>query len=478
MKMRVMASSLIHVRPLASAAASAFIRPARLVPQPPDLIKWVRREGGFVHQSVKIAFLEEEKPNGLGLGLIASEDIPQGSDLITLPHHIPLRFEAKDDQSSALAHLASHIPEELWAMKLGLRLLQERAKTGSFWWPYISNLPETYSVPIFFPGEDIMNLQYAPLLQQVNKRCRFLLEFDKLVKVALENVNSDGHPFGGQEVDASALGWAMSAVSSRAFRLYGSKRPDGTRVNAPMLLPLIDMCNHSFKANAEIVQEKEASNENMIVKVIAGTQIKQNDPLELNYGCLNNDLFLLDYGFVIPSNPYDCIELKYDPALLDAASMAAGVSSSNFSSPTPWQQQILFQLNLDGDNPDLKVRIGGSELVEDRLLAALRVLLCNDREAVEKQDLDTLKSTTAEAPLGISNEAAVFRTMIALCVIALQHFPTKIMEDESLLKQGVSTTTELAVRYRIQKKSVIVDAMRDITKKVRDLSSKESIISQ
>lgn len=53
-------------------------------------------------------------------------------------------------------------------MKLGLRLLQERARKGSFWWPYISNLPETYSVPIFFPGEDIKNLQYAPLLQQVN----------------------------------------------------------------------------------------------------------------------------------------------------------------------------------------------------------------------------------------------------------------------------------------------------------------------
>lgn len=116
--------------------------------------------------------------------------------------------------------------------------------------------------------------------------------------------------------------------------------------------------------------------------------------------------------------------------------------------------------------------------MEDRLVAALRVLLCNDRAAVEMQDLDTLKSTTAEAPLGISNEAAVFRTMIALCVIALQHFPTKIMEDESLLKQEVSTTRELAIRYRIQKKSVIVDAMRDITKKVRDLSSKESIISQ
>lgn len=52
-------------------------------------------------------------------------------------------------------------------MKLGLKLLQERARKGSFWWPYISNLPETYTVPIFFPGEDIKNLQYAPLLYQV-----------------------------------------------------------------------------------------------------------------------------------------------------------------------------------------------------------------------------------------------------------------------------------------------------------------------
>lgn len=96
--------------------------------------------------------------------------------------------------------------------------------------------------------------------------------------------------------------------------------------------------------------------------MVAGRQIKQNDPFLLNYGCLSNDLFLLDYGFVIPSNPYDCIELKYDAALLDAASMAAGVSSPKFSSPSPWQQQILSHLNLDGQNSDLKVHAFPSHL--------------------------------------------------------------------------------------------------------------------
>ncbi|KAA8529002.1 hypothetical protein F0562_033510 [Nyssa sinensis] len=316
-------------------------------------------------------------------------------------------------------------------MKLGLKLLQERAKIGSFWWPYISNLPETYSVPIFFPGEDIKNLQYAPLLYQVNKRCKFLLDFEKEVKHALESLKPDDHPF------------------------------------------------RSFSPNAEIVQEQEAGKAKMLVKVVAGTQIKRNDPLVLNYGCLNNDLFLLDYGFVIPSNPYDCIELKYDAALLDAASMAGRIAAPNFSSPAPWQQQILYQLNLDGEDPVLKkVSLGGPELVEGRLLAALRILLASDMETVQKHDLGTLKSLSVEAPLGVTNEVAALRTVIALCMIALGHFPTKIMEDESLLKQGVSGSTELAIQFRIQKKSLIIDVMRDLTRRVNLLLSKESITAQ
>mgnify|MGYP004711669053 FL=1 len=108
-------------------------------------------------------------------------------------------------------------------------------------------------------------------------------------------------------------------------------------------------------------------------------------------------------------------------------------------------------------------------------MAALRVILSNDKEAVQKHDLTTLKSLSAEAPLGISNEVAALRTIIALCVIALGHFPTKLMEDESLLKQSVSASTALAIQFRIQKKALIIDAMRDLTMRVKSLSSKESV---
>lgn len=112
------------------------------------------------------------------------------------------------------------------------------------------------------------------------------------------------------------------------------------------------------------------------------------------------------------------------------------------------------------------------------MLAALRVLLSSDMETVHKHDLDTLKSFSADAPLGIANEVAVFRSIIGLCVLALGHFPTKIMEDESLLKGGISGSTELAIQFRLQKKSVIIDVMRDLTRRVKLLSSKEAVTAQ
>lgn len=362
-------------------------------------------------------------------------------------------------------------------MKLGLRLLQERAKGGSFWWPYISNLPEEFNIPIFFSGDDIKNLQYAPLLHQVNKRCRFLLEFGKEVKFLLEGVAPKDHPFEGKDVDASSLGWAMSAVSSRAFRLHGEILSDGKQKDIPMMLPLIDMCNHSFHPNACIIQEQDAGDSKMLVKVVAEKQIERDTPIMLNYGCLSNDLFLLDYGFVIPNNPFDHVELKYDGTLLDAASMASGVSSPSFSSPAKWQQEILSQLNLIGDGAVPKVTLGGSDMVDGRLLAALRALLSNDK-GLQNLDMATLKSLSAEAPMGIAAEIAALRTLVTLCVISLEHFPTKIMQDESILKGGIPKTTELAVEFRMQKKLVIIDVMQKLTQKIRMLMAKEKSAAQ
>ncbi|KAL6003437.1 hypothetical protein ACLOJK_023660 [Asimina triloba] len=121
-----------------------------------------------------------------------------------------------------------------------------------------------------------------------------------------------------------------------------------------------------------------------------------------------------------------------------------------------------------------EVRLGGPELIDGRLLAALRVLLATDVEAVQKHDLSSLKSLEPQAPLGASNEVAALRTVIALCVIALGHFPTKIMQDESELKKEISSSMRLAVEFRIEKKSTIIDIMTNVTRKVNMLMKEKT----
>ena len=83
-------------------------------------------------------------------------------------------------------------------------------------------------------------------------------------------------------------------------------------------------------------------------------------------------------------------------------------------------------------------------------------------------------SLSVEALLGVATETAALRTVVALCVVTLQHFRTKIMEDESILRGDISSSMELSVQLRMQKKLMIIDVMRKLTQKIRLLSKEKS----
>ena len=96
----------------------------------------------------------------------------------------------------------------------------------------------------------------------------------------------------------------MACVSSRAFRVAGPTKPAS-------LLPLVDMCNHSFQPNAQL-----RAGPGKAVSLVALTALAPGEPVLISYGKLSNGFFLLDYGFTIPGNRHDRIELRFDSALL------------------------------------------------------------------------------------------------------------------------------------------------------------------
>ena len=84
------------------------------------------------------------------------------------------------------------------------------------------------------------------------------------------------------------------------------------------MLPLIDMCNHSFNPNCKLQPV-----DNGDLQLIAIQDIPQQQPLQLSYGNLSNDFLLMDYGFVVPSNPFDRVQLSFNLDLLEVQPLSS-----------------------------------------------------------------------------------------------------------------------------------------------------------
>ena len=324
-------------------------------------------------------------------------------------------------------------------------------------------LPSRFDgVPLFFSQEALTALQYPPVSEQVKKRSRFLLSF------ASGQLVSEQGAFGGTVVDANALGWSLSAVSSRAFRLRGPSEPAS-------MLPLIDMCNHSFQsANCEVKQGSQGQ-----AVLVANNRIAPGEPLLICYGkTLNNDLLLLDYGFVEHDSAVDTCALRFSGGLVDLAREVAGLGHVPFGASSheaegdgvaaqPWQQAILAELGLVGPGANLEVLMGGHDAVDPRLLAALRVLYTQDGVLLSTmapaQRVHTLTATQPGGAVSPTVERCALATAAAVCAVTLSQWPTTLAQDEGLLSssQGAALPPDvrLATRFRAEKKRCLSTAL-------------------
>ncbi|KAK3241469.1 hypothetical protein CYMTET_48767, partial [Cymbomonas tetramitiformis] len=324
--------------------------------------------------------------------------------------------------------------------------------------PYISLLPSWFpGIPLFYGRDALQALQYPPVAAQVTKRAKFLHQFS----TQLAAVRSTRRcPF-RTDVDANALGWALSAVSSRAFRVNGPDHPAA-------MLPLIDMCNHSFDNNCTTIPDGEGG-----IKLVALADIAADTALLINYGALANDFLLLDYGFIDASNPHDYISLRFDEGLIEMARLLAGQMDAAFTgmeSVAAWKKERLVQLRLLGPEADLEVRVGGHQLVDGRFLAALRILYATDAAELESVPFRDLGNTEPHISqmLCKEKEVQVFTTLVGAATHGLSGFPSTLEADRAALptlKQSASDSVAernvaLALEFRIAKKICIKTAIQ------------------
>lgn len=226
--------------------------------------KWADDHG--IERKVKI---QQDTTAGGGRGLIATQRIEPGEEVVKVPLDATLRLE--------------HTPEldldDNWAGILS-RILHQEFLSGSCspFAPYVANLPKE-----------------APLTPcRWNSAQRHQLHNDTFVQMIHENSQWRKRQLTNQNVDHLHVVDYMKYLDLVCSRTL--KGCDGSR----QLVPLIDIANHapSEAGGGRFVVDREA------VYLLAGCRgIQEGQAVTLDYGARTVDDFLLHYGFV----PHRCV---------------------------------------------------------------------------------------------------------------------------------------------------------------------------
>lgn len=171
------------------------------------------------------------------------------------------------------------------SMKSSMQLLVEE------WWQLINLLPEDMAKPT----EHYVNMKFYYEFKFYEDKDIY----DFLHKTDIDNWTSFANYL-----------WASTILKSRSFPAYLIKDANQTADHLhdeAMLLPLIDLLNHSSQAKVEwAVKEK---NEQLCF-CFNSNSIEVGQEVFNNYGMKGNEELLLAYGFCIENNPADSAALS------------------------------------------------------------------------------------------------------------------------------------------------------------------------
>ncbi|XP_060175380.1 ribulose-1,5 bisphosphate carboxylase/oxygenase large subunit N-methyltransferase, chloroplastic isoform X5 [Lycium barbarum] len=213
-----------------------------------DFLPWLEHEAG-----VEISSLLSIGKSAYGRSLIARHPIKPGNFLLKVPYNVQL---APDNLPRGIdALLGDNVGN---VAKVALLILYEQ-KLGkkSKWAPYITCLPRP---------EDMHNTAS--------------FQFSEII----------------QDVTLEDFKYACALVTSRAWE---SSR-------GVSMIPFADFANHSDLSDTTVLGNEEKQ----LSEVIANCSYAPGDQVLIRYGKFSNARLLLDFGFTLPCNMYDQVQVE------------------------------------------------------------------------------------------------------------------------------------------------------------------------
>lgn len=287
------------------------------------LLEWSREHGGAIHPALEVY---KDDVTGFSMRVKTSttegteHTIKPGEQVLGCPLSTSLSFLNAATDGPIVAGASKRTEPhtafpprfmEIQPHVIGHFFLMKQFLLGkeSFWYPYISTLPQpdsisSWNLPPFWPDEDFgflegTNAAVAAQEIQANTKRDFKEARKILKEEGFEN---------WQDYTRHLFNWAFSMFASRSFRpslvtpasFQERELPENVKIDDfSMLLPVYDIINHDIKANVQWTADQQ-DDAPEACRFVTFDSYQAGEQVFNTYGKKTNSELFLSYGFMLP----------------------------------------------------------------------------------------------------------------------------------------------------------------------------------
>eukprot|EP00899_Mesostigma_viride_P003267 jgi/Mesvir1/12941/Mv05956-RA.1 len=228
-----------------------------------------------------------------GWGLVAIKPVRRGRPLLSVTRQLMITADLLPPDVAQL------LPEKETCQYIKLSvflLIQMAAGKASEWYPYISLLPprETLHATLMWHDWELELLNGSRTKEFTVQRRQYLTEQHEKLQ-AVYQACKHYFPKGAPTLDD--LKYAFTCVSSRAWYLES--------IDRLTMIPFCDFVNHDASVTAMLCYDDSKK----VAEIEADRAYFPGEQIFSSYGKKANSNLLLDFGFTIPGNVHDTVDV-------------------------------------------------------------------------------------------------------------------------------------------------------------------------
>ncbi|TKY50610.1 Fructose-bisphosphate aldolase-lysine N-methyltransferase [Spatholobus suberectus] len=373
-----------------------------------EFLPWLERKAGSTISSS--LFIGK---SSYGRSLFASKIIQTGDCILKVPYRVQITAD------NLLPEIRSLIGEEVGNIaKLAIVvLIEKKLGQGSEWYPYISCLPQQGELHnmVFWNESELEMIRPSSVYQEtIDQKSQIEKDF-----LAIKPVFECFHQRFGDFTYEDFM-HACTLVGSRA---WGSTK-------GLALIPFADFLNHDGVSKAIVMSDDDKQ----CSEIIADRDYALGEQVLIRYGKFSNATLMLDFGFTIPYNIYDQVQIQFDIPEHDPLHDMKLELLHRYFVPPPEDMKGLTYPVKSFSIKEVRSDRGKGKGLPQSLRALARVLSCTTSQELDDLVVEAAQTDgrLARRPLqDISKEIQAHMMLLSLFIQLIEEHNATIMSLDS-----------------------------------------------